>query len=259
MSLRSLEPRSFSPERAGSATQTMKSVVNTTPGNTASSHHSGMSPTSLKHSHTGVREATRIGANGITGHKVFSARRARFGPVETSLEPHLKSGLTHFSPPPSPLWGSRARPVPAKLSTPVLDRSGSRGKGNMTNQPGANTANTWYSSCPRCRGSRYRDGDIYGEFLLCLACGHVTYPFKAPERRSRLSHEAMSENGAMQAPPSPPETRNALSLFGLRAFVVQKGPSTCSIRGHNLTHTVVSPTQMNVSMAFVRSCISGRF
>jgi len=65
----------------------------------------------------------------------------------------------------------------------------------MTNQP---VGNIWYNSCPRCRGSRYRDGDYCGEYLLCVSCGPVTYPFKAPERPSRMARQAIADAGRLQ-------------------------------------------------------------
>jgi hypothetical protein len=33
-----------------------------------------------------------------------------------------------------------------------------------------------FKSCPRCSGDRALEHDFYGWYLLCLACGYVTYP-----------------------------------------------------------------------------------
>ena len=34
----------------------------------------------------------------------------------------------------------------------------------------------YFKSCPRCSGDRVLEHDFYGWYILCLACGHVTYP-----------------------------------------------------------------------------------
>ena len=33
-----------------------------------------------------------------------------------------------------------------------------------------------FKSCPRCSGDRTLEHDLYGWYILCLACGFVTYP-----------------------------------------------------------------------------------
>ncbi len=34
----------------------------------------------------------------------------------------------------------------------------------------------YFKSCRRCSGDRVLDQDIYGWYMLCLACGYMTYP-----------------------------------------------------------------------------------
>lgn len=31
----------------------------------------------------------------------------------------------------------------------------------------------YLKSCPRCRGDMHSNKDIYGEYRLCLQCGHM--------------------------------------------------------------------------------------
>lgn len=46
----------------------------------------------------------------------------------------------------------------------------------------------YFKSCTRCSGDRVLDQDIYGWYMLCLACGYVTYPeLRTREPRRRLS------------------------------------------------------------------------
>jgi hypothetical protein len=46
----------------------------------------------------------------------------------------------------------------------------------------------YFKSCRRCLGDRVLDQDIYGWYMLCLACGYVTYPeLRTREPRRRLS------------------------------------------------------------------------
>ncbi|MCH9037874.1 MAG: hypothetical protein IIC23_00645 [Chloroflexi bacterium] len=33
-----------------------------------------------------------------------------------------------------------------------------------------------FKSCPRCSGDRTLEEDLYGYYILCLACGYVSYP-----------------------------------------------------------------------------------
>ena len=41
---------------------------------------------------------------------------------------------------------------------------------------GAGLAMVYFKSCARCSGDRILDKDVYGWYMLCLACGYVTYP-----------------------------------------------------------------------------------
>ena len=34
----------------------------------------------------------------------------------------------------------------------------------------------YFKSCVRCEGDRILEKDMYGWYVLCLACGSVTYP-----------------------------------------------------------------------------------
>jgi hypothetical protein len=34
----------------------------------------------------------------------------------------------------------------------------------------------FFKSCPRCEGDRCLENDTDGWYMLCLACGFVTYP-----------------------------------------------------------------------------------
>lgn len=38
-----------------------------------------------------------------------------------------------------------------------------------------------FKSCPRCEGDRTVEHDLYGWYILCLACGFVAYPQNNPE------------------------------------------------------------------------------
>ena len=33
-----------------------------------------------------------------------------------------------------------------------------------------------FKSCERCSGDRVEESDHEGPYVICLACGHVTYP-----------------------------------------------------------------------------------
>ena len=33
-----------------------------------------------------------------------------------------------------------------------------------------------FKSCPRCSGDRSVEEDLYGTYVICLHCGHVSYP-----------------------------------------------------------------------------------
>ena len=37
----------------------------------------------------------------------------------------------------------------------------------------------FFKSCPRCEGDRALEWDSYGWYIICLICGHVTYPADA--------------------------------------------------------------------------------
>ena len=49
----------------------------------------------------------------------------------------------------------------------------------------------FFKSCPRCSGDRAMENDYYGNYVLCLHCGYVTYPPVAdkpePRRRRHMS------------------------------------------------------------------------
>ena len=38
-----------------------------------------------------------------------------------------------------------------------------------------------FKSCPRCSGDRVVENDFYGWYVMCLACGHVSYPERGAE------------------------------------------------------------------------------
>ena len=37
----------------------------------------------------------------------------------------------------------------------------------------------FFKSCPRCEGDRALERDSYGWYIICLICGHVSYPAEA--------------------------------------------------------------------------------
>ena len=39
-----------------------------------------------------------------------------------------------------------------------------------------------FKSCPRCSGDRTMEEDLYGHYILCLTCGHVSYPIMKNEQ-----------------------------------------------------------------------------
>ena len=39
-----------------------------------------------------------------------------------------------------------------------------------------------FKSCPRCSGDRTLEEDLYGYYILCLACGYVSYPTMQQEQ-----------------------------------------------------------------------------
>ena len=54
-----------------------------------------------------------------------------------------------------------------------------------------------FRSCPKCKGDRYVEGDVFGPYLLCLQCGHVSYPGTASMVRSRPADRRPSEHSGM--------------------------------------------------------------
>ena len=51
----------------------------------------------------------------------------------------------------------------------------------------------YFKSCIRCSGDRILDKDVYGWYMLCLACGYVTYPQVRVRQTPQL---ARAERGA---------------------------------------------------------------
>ncbi len=49
-----------------------------------------------------------------------------------------------------------------------------------------------FKSCPRCSGDRTMEQDLYGWYILCLACGYVTYPKINAEKRQRAERDTKS-------------------------------------------------------------------
>ncbi len=50
-----------------------------------------------------------------------------------------------------------------------------------------------FKSCPRCSGDRTMERDLYGWYILCLACGYVSYPkmnVEQPQKRERDTKSA---------------------------------------------------------------------
>ena len=46
-----------------------------------------------------------------------------------------------------------------------------------------------FKSCPRCSGDRTMEEDLYGWYILCFACGYVTYPKMKVEEPQRQRQE----------------------------------------------------------------------
>ena len=46
-----------------------------------------------------------------------------------------------------------------------------------------------FKSCPRCEGDRTLEHDLYGYYILCLACGFVTYPTVTSEEEEAQTRE----------------------------------------------------------------------
>ena len=53
----------------------------------------------------------------------------------------------------------------------------------------------FFRSCPRCSGDRSLEHDHYGSYVLCLACGFVTYP---EEPKSARKIMLQSTDGPLQ-------------------------------------------------------------
>ncbi len=49
-----------------------------------------------------------------------------------------------------------------------------------------------FKSCPRCSGDRTMEQDLYGWYILCLACGYVTYPKINAEKPRRAERDTKS-------------------------------------------------------------------
>ncbi|MCI0438298.1 MAG: hypothetical protein L0177_04110 [Chloroflexi bacterium] len=49
-----------------------------------------------------------------------------------------------------------------------------------------------FKSCPRCSGDRTLEQDFYGWYLLCLACGYVTYPKVRESKRQVVQASSKS-------------------------------------------------------------------
>ncbi len=74
------------------------------------------------------------------------------------------------------------------VGSPLVKES-ARGK----NGKGTAFTMVYFKSCRRCSGDRVLDEDIYGWYMLCLACGYVTYPelrAQEPRRHSRVPRTA---------------------------------------------------------------------
>lgn len=44
-----------------------------------------------------------------------------------------------------------------------------------------------FKSCPRCAGDRTLEEDLYGYYILCFACGYVSYPTMEEEQSGILN------------------------------------------------------------------------
>ena len=68
----------------------------------------------------------------------------------------------------------------------------------------------YFKSCRRCSGDRVLDQDIYGWYMLCLACGYVTYPELRTREPRRLSRSHVPRDNTFDrdrktsAQPDPP-------------------------------------------------------
>ena len=44
----------------------------------------------------------------------------------------------------------------------------------------------YFKSCERCIGDRTLERDMYGWYIICLNCGHVSYPEVSTKQNARL-------------------------------------------------------------------------
>ena len=61
----------------------------------------------------------------------------------------------------------------------------------------------FFKSCQRCSGDRSLENDYQGWYVLCLMCGHVTYPDVAakPRRAAAEVRQAVSPERAEAVTP----------------------------------------------------------
>ena len=59
-----------------------------------------------------------------------------------------------------------------------------------------------FKSCPRCSGDRTLEHDMYGWYILCLACGHVAYPKMESEEDHALQDELEDSGSSTSEPES---------------------------------------------------------
>ncbi len=50
-----------------------------------------------------------------------------------------------------------------------------------------------FKSCPRCSGDRTLEEDLYGYYILCLACGYVSYPVMKEEQEGLVADELLAD------------------------------------------------------------------
>ena len=56
----------------------------------------------------------------------------------------------------------------------------------------------FFRSCPRCSGDRILERDVYGWYMLCLACGYMTYPQVKPTADAALREAQRTASAAAQ-------------------------------------------------------------
>ena len=59
----------------------------------------------------------------------------------------------------------------------------------------------FFKSCPRCSGDRSLEHDHYGWYVLCLSCGHVTYPDVVPDAKVASVERSDTTRPSPDAPP----------------------------------------------------------